>query len=778
MASHNINLLSQAEDHSLKSSNKNASGGVGVQIGTDGVGFYAQASVGKGSAHGNGTTHATTAVNAKDTLTLISGGDTTIQGAQAKGNTVLADIGGNLNIRSEQDTDDYASKQQQASGKVVVGYGASASGSYNQSNVESHYASVTTVSGIGAGEGGFNIHVKGNTDLKGGVIASTADASKNRLDTGSLTFSNIENTASYDASSFGVGYGSGASGDVAALAPSGLSGSMGIPQGDESHSTTRAGIANGTIVVRDGNTDLSGLDRTPDIDAQGLKPIFDAQKVQQNQELGQVVGFVGMRTVGGISEYMANHATTEADQKAWSDGGANKVILHGVVAAGTAALGGANAIGGAIGAAASEAASGVMQDYLVKQGYTPGTAAYNTMMQLASAAIGSVGGGSGAATALQGDSFNRQLHKIEADLIREHAKEYADQHPGMTVEDAQKALTDQSLRQIDSKWADRIADNADASAFLKQVAASNGPAGVGGGTLFDARGTSAYTSHAINAGMLNQTADLYNLSSNIKGMTGSVHGAFVALSDAAKDPQLAKADAATFNQLLDQAQQLRALASNPYEVMATNAIVMNLALRASESGVFKPGDGGLGDRLVYLTGQGAVAGPLPTEGSLAASPSKGASGVAKQPTTDSPLIPVNNKKVVIASGEIDGMEFSDANPTLRTMLEGDPNQPTLIADRVDSKPPRVNGYPNGNMETAHAEIGVIQQAFDAGKTQGKDMSMSVTGKDVCGFCKGDIAAAAQKAGLNSLTITAVDPQGGRAKIYYWTPGMTTLGAKP
>lgn len=56
------------------------------------------------------------------------------------------------------------------------------------------------------------------------------------------------------------------------------------------------------------------------------------------------------------------------------------------------------------------------------------------------------------------------------------------------------------------------------------------------------------------------------------------------------------------------------------------------------------------------------------------------------------------------------------------------------------------------MADAHAEIGVLQQAYNAGKTQGADMAMSVAGKDVCGFCKGDIAAAAEKAGLKSLTV--------------------------
>ncbi|ULU27706.1 hemagglutinin repeat protein [Dyella terrae] len=460
MAANNINLLSQAEDHTLKNTNKNASGGVGVQIGTDGIGFYAQASVGKGSAHGNGTTHVTTSVDAKNTLTLVSGGDTTIQGAQAKGNTVLADIGGNLNIRSEQDTNDYASKQQQASGKVVVGVGASGSGSYNQSNIDSHYASVTTVSGIDAGDGGFNIHVNGNTDLKGGVIASTADASKNLLDTGSLTFSDIENKAKYSASSVGISGGSSGSG--VAVSPS-----IGIPQGDNSHNTTKAGVADGTIVVRDGNADLSGLDRTATLDQQGLKSIFDLQKVQEQQEMGQVAGYVGMRTAGTVADYMAHHAATDEEQTSWKDGGTNKVLLHGLVGAGTAALGGGDIAGGTIGAAASEAASGAMQKYLDDQHITD-PAQRNTFMNLASAAIGgAVGGGAGATTALQGEQFNRQLHPDEKVWIKTHAAEYAAEHPGMTEDQAMQALAQQAARQTDVLWAAALpGDDSDARLFL------------------------------------------------------------------------------------------------------------------------------------------------------------------------------------------------------------------------------------------------------------------------------------------------------------------------
>jgi len=75
------------------------------------------------------------------------------------------------------------------------------------------------------------------------------------------------------------------------------------------------------------------------------------------------------------------------------------------------------------------------------------------------------------------------------------------------------------------------------------------------------------------------------------------------------------------------------------------------------------------------------------------------------------------------------------------------------------------------MATAHAEIGVIQQAKEAGLTKGADMRMSVVGQEVCGYCRGDIPAAASAAGLNSLTIV----DGKTGQFLYWAPGMRSLG---
>lgn len=54
------------------------------------------------------------------------------------------------------------------------------------------------------------------------------------------------------------------------------------------------------------------------------------------------------------------------------------------------------------------------------------------------------------------------------------------------------------------------------------------------------------------------------------------------------------------------------------------------------------------------------------------------------------------------------------------------------------------------------------------------MSMTVAGKDVSGFCKGDIAAAAEKAEFKYLTVSAIDDKTGLPKNYYWEPGMKSI----
>ncbi|URF06795.1 hemagglutinin repeat-containing protein [Cupriavidus campinensis] len=110
----------------------------------------------------------------------------------------------NHRIESRQDTDDYHSRESSSGMQASIcvppicyGTTVSASGSVSSGKTDSTYASVVEQTGLYAGKGGFDINVEGNTDLKGAVIASTADKDKNTLTTGALTTSDIENKAEY-----------------------------------------------------------------------------------------------------------------------------------------------------------------------------------------------------------------------------------------------------------------------------------------------------------------------------------------------------------------------------------------------------------------------------------------------------------------------------------------------------------------------------------------------------------------------------------------------------
>ncbi|NDD31702.1 MAG: adhesin, partial [Proteobacteria bacterium] len=129
--------------------------------------------------------------------------------------------------------------------------------------------------------------------------------------------------------------------------------------------------------------------------------------------------------------------------------------------------------------------------------------------------------------------------------------------------------------------------------------------------------------------------------------------------------------------------------------------------------------------------------------------------------------------VVRARGTIGEAVFEDTNQMARASEMARADEATLIAERVALREVKKKGaLPNGNMATAHAEVGVIQQAFKAGKTMGADMKLVVEGKPVCGHCLGDIPAMAEKAGLKSLTVV----EEATGKTLQWKPGMRTLKA--
>lgn len=278
-ADNRIDLLAaqDVEEQHSQSKSMNAAAGIAASVGTNGMafGFTASAGLGRGQEDGSGVTQRNTHVNAGNTLTMASGGDTTIKGAVASGKQVIADIGGDLAIESLQDTARFDSKNQNISVSGTVGFGASVSASFNKNMIQSDYASVQEQSGMAAGDGGFQVNVKGNTDLKGGVIASTQaaiDAGKNSLATGTLTQSDLANHATYKASGFGLsggfsvaggdgrdpkatGEGKGPGGTNLMNVASSSGAKMGMPvamfdSGSDS-SVTKSGISAGNITITD-----------------------------------------------------------------------------------------------------------------------------------------------------------------------------------------------------------------------------------------------------------------------------------------------------------------------------------------------------------------------------------------------------------------------------------------------------------------------------------------------------------------------------------------------
>lgn len=213
-AAKNINLIASADTESNQSKNKSSSTNIGVSmgIGAGGTGFSVDlaASRGKGKANSDSTTYNNTHVTAGETLTLDSGNDTNLIGANAAGKQVVANVGGNLNIQSLQEVATSQAKQSNTGISISVPIASPTLGntfgaiSQSKQNSNSSYTSIYEQSGIKAGEEGFNIKVNNNTDLKGAVIESIAAPDKNQLTTGTLTTSNIQNHMGSEASSKGT----------------------------------------------------------------------------------------------------------------------------------------------------------------------------------------------------------------------------------------------------------------------------------------------------------------------------------------------------------------------------------------------------------------------------------------------------------------------------------------------------------------------------------------------------------------------------------------------
>jgi filamentous hemagglutinin len=186
--------------------------------------------------------------------------------------------------------------------------------------MNSDYASVTDQDGIYAGNQGFDINVKGNTDLKGAVIDSTATADKNTLTTGTITFSDIKNKAEYSTSGIGAGYDSEATKDgQSKLGDRGFIPNIPMSSGDDASSTTKSGVAAGTITITGKQEqDISTLNRNTADTLNKLDQIFDKDTIKEKQEMGAL-----------FAELAYNQIHTIAEKNGWGEGA--RIAAHAAV---------------------------------------------------------------------------------------------------------------------------------------------------------------------------------------------------------------------------------------------------------------------------------------------------------------------------------------------------------------------------------------------------------------------------------------------------------------
>lgn len=511
-AARNVQLQAAANTATIASRNDSNNVGVGVTLGVgqqNGLSFQLSASQANGNANGSETTYDNTRVTASNTLTVKSGSDTNLKGAQLAGDNVKVDVGGNLNVETLQDSSTYASEQHSSGFNMSLcipplcyGTPVTASVSINDQSIDHNYQSAVGQSGIAAGQGGFDIKVGNNTDLKGAAITSSADASKNTLETASLTSSDLQNQQSTDSSSSNVTVGYSGASTLATLGQNAasnllgkLGGGAGLPENGNQSSSTQSVISPATVTIkgtgdadRDANSATQVATLTSRDAATSNATLTNTLTLQQAQELqakqkeaqeyaqtGQLVGSVAFNVVGDI-----------AAKNQWEDSSPQKIALHAIAGYIQASASGQNGATGALAAMGNEAFTKVVNEYIDSALPMPENATAEQKLEnelsrkaLAESAASLIGASAvalagrsnqeialGGNVALTADRFNRQLHPKEVEWIKKNAKNFANKLDITEVE-AEKRLAQQAFREV--QFGVEGETDISAQAFLKDA---------------------------------------------------------------------------------------------------------------------------------------------------------------------------------------------------------------------------------------------------------------------------------------------------------------------
>uniref|UniRef100_UPI002DD442B3 hemagglutinin repeat-containing protein n=1 Tax=Pectobacterium versatile TaxID=2488639 RepID=UPI002DD442B3 len=305
-AAQDIHLLSARNSEELSGKNSSSGGNIGISLGLSngsaGLSIFANVNAAKGRETGTGNSWSETTVDAGNHVTLKSERDTRLIGAQVNGERIDVDTGRNLLLQSQQDSERYDSKQVSGSAGGSFTWGGGGGSGYislSKDKMHSNYDSVQQQTGLFAGKDGFGIKTGEHTQLDAAVIGSTASAEKNRLETGTLGWSGLNNKAEFKVEHSGIGLSASPSmsgsmlSTLAMTVPSAL---MSLGNSGNAASTTYAAVSDGTLLLRDTAKqvqDITTLSRDVEHANNALSPIFNKEKEQKRLKQAQLIGEIG-----------------------------------------------------------------------------------------------------------------------------------------------------------------------------------------------------------------------------------------------------------------------------------------------------------------------------------------------------------------------------------------------------------------------------------------------------------------------------------------------------
>ena len=278
-AGKDVTITASTDTYTSSSSSTyvDARAGIGGSVGATGAsgGVTGSAAYSASEGQSKAAIKGNAGVSAGENLSITSGKDTTIEGANVEGNKVAMNVGEDLTVRSLQNETSSKSSHVNLSASVTLGLGADlnfngqdgGSGSIGagKSKAESEWVDRQT-SIIGREE--VDIYTENNTHIEGAVIA--AENGNLTINTGTLTYEDIKD--SDQGESIGGSLSASMGDSPTDINTTTLSGEYGA---HDKRQVNRATIGEGTIIIRSNpEAGLEGLNRD----------LARAQEVTKNNE--------------------------------------------------------------------------------------------------------------------------------------------------------------------------------------------------------------------------------------------------------------------------------------------------------------------------------------------------------------------------------------------------------------------------------------------------------------------------------------------------------------